>query len=203
MNSKFRLILLIVSFPFIAFANGDGGKKTKKGGEDQYDKYEREEVAFYRDRKEFVKPDPKPVVVAPQNEVEDVSVKLSHHFASGNKVYIAADPRLDRMIEIDRKEKYGTDVADGFRIQVYAGASRQGALSRKSQVKQSELVQESGVIDYIDYRAPNYVVRVGDFLEKEDALMFCRKLRREFPGAFVAPARVNVPKYNPDMDSNR
>ncbi|MEO1448727.1 MAG: SPOR domain-containing protein [Bacteroidota bacterium] len=159
-----------------------------QGSEKQYYKYEREEVSLYRDRSDFSLPD----VETPVENPEPVLPKgrsVAPYFSEGNQVYIEADGRLEtlvnRHIAINKKIR----TLSGFRVQVFAGSSRSSAL----RMKQRLMILD--VPSYLDYKTPNYVVRVGDFLEKEDAILFSRDIRKSFPGAFVVPDQVAVPKY--------
>lgn len=164
-----------------------------QGGEKQYYKYEREEVALYRDRVKFTMPEVEapvenPVPVLPKGQ------SVAPYFQEGNNVYIEADSRLETLIERHKAINRKVRTLDGFRVQVFAGSSRSSALRMKQQLMILE------VPSYLDYRVPNYVVRVGDFLDKEDAILFARDIRGTFPGAFVVPDRVAAPKYKAPED---
>jgi hypothetical protein len=78
----------------------------------------------------------------------------------------------------------------GYRVQVFAGASRSGAMRAYSMA--TNLFPDHKA--WFTHRAPNYRVRVGDFMSIEDAEMFRREARGEFPGAFIVPEEVTVPK---------
>lgn len=168
-----------------------GGGKKKKGDQDknkdQYYKYEREEVSAYRDRRDFEMPPP-PEAVVEEIEVPDpTATSLEPLFMSGRKVYMDVDQRLRQLVARDSVLKGRIDKLPGYRVQIYANVGRQGALSTKSAL----MSNYPGVPNYLTYRAPNYVVRVGDFIDKEEAVLFCRQLKETFPSAFVAPDTVN------------
>lgn len=159
-----------------------------QGGEKQYYKYEREEVAPYRDRVDFPLPEVKAPVENPEPKLPK-GPSVAPYFSEGNQVYIEADGRLETLVDRHKAIGEKTRKLPGFRVQVFAGSSRSSALRMKQQL----MILEAP--SYLDYRAPNYVVRVGDFLEKEDAILFARDIHGTFPGAFVVPDRVAVPKY--------
>ena len=47
---------------------------------------------------------------------------------------------------------------------------------------------------YLDYDRPNYRVKVGNFLNREDAKELYKKLKRRFPEAMIVPDQVTVIK---------
>ncbi|MEM7655206.1 MAG: SPOR domain-containing protein [Bacteroidota bacterium] len=156
---------------------------------DTYYKYEREEVGFYRDKINFVLPEPQAVEVEVQEtEALPDAISLDHLFPTGKKLHIEADPNLLQLIKLDIEAKGKIRSVNGFRVQVYAGSSRNQA----SQRKQTLLGMFPDHVSYLGFEAPNFVVKIGDFMDKEEALLFCRELRQTYAGAFVRPDLVNV-----------
>jgi hypothetical protein len=187
-----RTLFLFLTIGFISplLWAGEGGDKKKDKNKDQYYKYEREDVSSYRDRRTFdMPPLPEPTIVEVE-EVDPETISLEPLFRGGRKVYLDADERLGLMVARDSILKSQIDKLPGYRIQIYADVGRQGAIRTKSLLMQ----YYPGVANYLTYRAPNYVIRVGDFLDKEEAIIFTRKLKETFPNAFVAPDKVNLPR---------
>ncbi|MEL6649484.1 MAG: SPOR domain-containing protein [Bacteroidota bacterium] len=187
-----RLFTLLLACLLLLPSAYAGGEKKKKGGDkdknkEQYYKYEREEVAAYRDRRNFeMPPPPEPVEVEPE-VVSPQASSLEPYFMGGRKVYLDVDPRLRQLVARDSVLKGRIDKLPGYRVQIYANVGRQRALATKSTLMSAY----PDVPNYLTYRAPNYVVRVGDFIDKEEAELFCRKLKETFPSAFVAPDNIN------------
>ncbi|TAE50866.1 MAG: SPOR domain-containing protein, partial [Bacteroidetes bacterium] len=50
---------------------------------------------------------------------------------------------------------------------------------------------------YLDFTAPNYTVRLGDFTNKEGATDVMKQVRTQFIGAFVVPDQVYVNRQLP------
>jgi hypothetical protein len=78
----------------------------------------------------------------------------------------------------------------GFRVQVYVGKDREEA----SRIKGICLNLEKDEEAYLDYDRPNYRVKVGNFLNREDAKELYKKLKRRFPEAMIVPDQVTVIK---------
>lgn len=78
----------------------------------------------------------------------------------------------------------------GFRVQVYVGKDREEA----SRVKGICLNMKKEEDAYLDYDRPNYRVKVGNFLNREDAKALYKDLKRRFPEAMIVPDQVTVIK---------
>ncbi|GAB4125123.1 MAG: hypothetical protein Fur0027_04470 [Raineya sp.] len=78
----------------------------------------------------------------------------------------------------------------GFRVQVYVGKDREEA----SRIKGICLNMKKEEDAYLDYDRPNYRVKVGNFLNREDAKILYKELKRRFPEAMIVPDQVTVIK---------
>jgi len=76
----------------------------------------------------------------------------------------------------------------GFRVQIFAGASRNQAFSEQTRFRG----MYKDVDTYITYDEPNYRVKVGDFRSRSEANAFMRELRQYFSNVFVFSESVFV-----------
>ncbi|MDX2247063.1 MAG: SPOR domain-containing protein [Bacteroidia bacterium] len=189
------LSILLAGVMSMQVPSGDGDDKKKSKGKEFYYKYEREEVSDYRDRVEFKMPEPKVIAVQITEETPH-GMSLSYLFSPGKKLHIEADAQLESLIQKHIEINAGTHQVSGFRIQVFAGSNRQNAWSSKG----TAMSRFSQLPQYLEYEAPNYVVRVGDFMDKEDAILMLRAMREVFPGAFIVPDMVKVPRVLPEEE---
>ncbi|MEO0898530.1 MAG: SPOR domain-containing protein [Bacteroidota bacterium] len=164
-------------------------------GKENYFQYESENVEAFRDKIEFQLPEPT-VIIKEEAENKLNPDSLSNFFLEGNKLHIQADNQLNVWIDRDKEIKKKITDIDGFRIQVYAGTKRANAFS----VKGGLIGRFPDYTSYLEYKSPNYVVRIGDFMKREDAILFQKIIRESFPGAFIVPDVVKVPKYNPEWE---
>ena len=74
----------------------------------------------------------------------------------------------------------------GYTIQVYSGTSRDRADYRKSIVYQ--IIPDAR--PKIDWNAPNYKVRVGNYIEKLEAHKIYTQIKKEIPQAILIPIKV-------------
>lgn len=151
-----------------------------------YDKYETEKVSAQRIVIPFRYP------VAPRDWQEQGSNDGSPILqGTPETVTLEEDPLLkvfiNRHIEINKR----LQVEPGFRIQIFAGSSREEAENVKLKFAQSF----SEMASYITHEEPYYKVRVGDYLKKDEADKNLRTFRTVFPQAFVVRDQIRVPKY--------
>lgn len=150
-----------------------------------YRAFERRGLESFRKRSDFVDPyeniKPKPPEVLPNTDTSRRKVEA--------KLEIA--PPVARLLQRHIDYNVSLTETDGFRIQVYSGAQRDAAA--KVRYDAAELLRGDHAV-YSFYDRPYFKVRVGDLLTKEEADRLCRDLRQTYPGAFVVPDVVKVPK---------
>ncbi len=113
-------------------------------------------------------------------------------------VYVIKDSRFDlltkKKAEINKKAADARKPNKGYRIQVLNTTDRNQALAAKS--KLLSLFPEHKT--YLMYQAPYFKIRIGNFVEKNEADDLKKELTRMFPaGVFVIPSDIEV---KPDRD---
>jgi hypothetical protein len=121
----------------------------------------------------------------------DTVVELNFNTANKGTVKIVKDERLDQITEfIGRKsESIEGSVIDGYRIQIFFAESRSVAQSQKAGFINSFNEHKA----YIDYLAPNYRIRVGNFRTKLQAEKFKQKLISTYPTSIVLEEKIELP----------
>lgn len=125
-------------------------------------------------------------------------------FAQGRgKVEVVKDPKVDSLIQeylVDKKtgplaNAPAGDAApvstDGYRVQIYMGAQRQGAFEAQARFQQ----RFPDLRTYISYREPNFRVKVGDFRTRLEAEKMVHDLKPWFSGLFIVSEKIS-PKLN-------
>jgi hypothetical protein len=110
--------------------------------------------------------------------------------ASIGAVKVVKDSRLDLLV---KKQIYINTLAirnqQGFRVQVISTNKRTEANDIKARVMQLYPDYRT----YLDYQAPYFKVRIGDFKTREEATDLREKISNSFPGGiFVVPAIINL-----------
>ncbi|MEI8110448.1 MAG: SPOR domain-containing protein [Chitinophagia bacterium] len=113
---------------------------------------------------------------------------------------VIKDPRLDvltqkqRIINQKLSMMAGNGLYKGFRIQVLSSPKREDAI----RVKADLLTNFPDHKAYILYQSPNFKVRIGNFIRREDALKLKELLNKSYPqGVYLVEDAV---EYNPRED---
>jgi len=74
---------------------------------------------------------------------------------------------------------------EGYRIQVYSG--REGATARRIHTQ----LQSAGYEAFLYYEAPQYRVRIGNYIEREEAVQACAIIKKQgYAEAWVVKSLV-------------
>jgi hypothetical protein len=96
------------------------------------------------------------------------------------------DMILDTMATRNRSIKY----ANGFRIQIYMGTDRKQADDAKLYVYNSF----PELNPYLQFSAPKYQIRVGDFMSRLDAERYHTQMKDIFPNALIVSEKIDLRK---------
>lgn len=124
----------------------------------------------------------------------DSIVELNFNTTDKGSVTIIKDERLDQITEfIGRKsESIEGTLIDGYRIQIFFAESRSIAQSQKATFINSFNEHKA----YIDYLAPNYRIRVGNFRTKLQAEKFKQELISTYPTSIVLKDKIELPELS-------
>ena len=101
------------------------------------------------------------------------------------------DPRLEILLERYNK----THEIRGYRIQIISSSKKE--LARKAMSRFASLYQD--IEAYEVYQQPFFIIKVGDFLTKLEAVKVLREIESEFPGSFVLPDKITpLKQYTKD-----
>lgn len=110
------------------------------------------------------------------NPFEEISKKKS---AKSGKVRFFQDERIESLI----KENVPAEnaVVNGFRVQVFSSNSHATAKRDAFNIEQKLKSAYPYMSVYISYSSPFWKVRIGDFLNQEEAKLFLDELVRKLP----------------------
>ena len=134
-----------------------------------------ENISGLRPKFETYTPD-KPIDTVDVNEPDQQVPALSNDISEN----------LNQMLESSFKRNEDIDYVNGYTIQVYSGSSRENANMVKTDIYKyiPNAKPKEG------FEAPNFKVRVGEFLEKIEAQRIYSEIKVHFPQAIVIPARI-------------
>ena len=91
---------------------------------------------------------------------------------------------------IKTRSTYSRISNEGYRLQVYYNSDKK--LVNSQRMKFIKKYRELETL--ITYDSPNYILRAGDFMNKNEAEEVRKKIRKNFPEAFVIKTKINIPK---------
>ncbi len=127
----------------------------------------------------------KPVEVKAEVPVRTVATILPIPGDSG-RVTIHESARIQGLMKDYASTK---QPLKGYRVQIFLGDR-----SKAEEIRRSFLVKHPDTPAYLDYLAPNFRVRVGDQRTKLDGEKLKQALLNEFPGLYVVPCEIEMPR---------
>lgn len=79
----------------------------------------------------------------------------------------------------------------GFRIQIFLGS-----LEDAKKFRQQYILQHPNAMIYISQNIPDYVLRYGNFLSKNEARVSLKEIRKEIPSAIIVDDMVEPPRID-------
>jgi hypothetical protein len=162
-----QFVLLSITFVLCSCATGVSQKSQSK--ESKYS----EDLSSYRPK---VEKD-----TASKESVAPTSISKNQPITSAKDVTEAIDAKLSSIAQ------NAPVSAKGYRVNIYSGTSRDEASIIK---KQAELL--SGTQVYIQFKTPNFRVKVGDAINRLEANYLLSQLKSDFPAAVVVPDDIVI-----------
>jgi hypothetical protein len=112
--------------------------------------------------------------------------------AAAGTVNVKKDPRIDALTTFLGTPQNGksTVTVKGFRVQIFTDRDKNKVNQRRADYLAFYAEQPA----YIDFLAPNFRLRVGNFRTKLDASYFQNKIKPHFPDAVIVMDDVELPK---------
>jgi len=129
-------------------------------------------------------------------------LKNSDNNTTGGHLNINQNYALDTLISryilanVNLSKENGYFGMEGFRIQIYRSSVR-NARDESNKAKQEFLDKFQDINSYILFDNPGwYMVRVGDYRSKTEAMKQYLIISKEFPDAYLVPDIINFPDLN-------
>lgn len=117
---------------------------------------------------------------------------FSQNTKENSGVVIIKDKKIDDLIK--NKSNIRRVSTAGYRVQIYFSTDK----DKVQELRMKFIKQYPKMETYITFDAPNYILRVGDFTEKNDAERFKKEIFREYPENFILKTAINVPNDDED-----
>ena len=126
--------------------------------------------------------------------ISDSIPTLNFDNQTPGQVVYKSSAELDEITEFVGKHKSDPEKAriEGYRVQIYFNENKSVALGQKANF----IAQYGEHKAYLDYLAPNYRVRVGNFRTKLEAEKLKQELLANYPTCIIIKDNIELPAIN-------
>ena len=110
-----------------------------------------------------------------------------------DKLIIQIDPKINDLLRQQTAQSKKTGTISGFRLQLYFGSGEK-AHDQAIKKKNDFLASYPDVKAYLLFKSPDFIVRIGDFRTKSEALKMQKMLLFQFPNAFIVADEIAFPE---------
>jgi len=121
-------------------------------------------------------------VAAQQNQ--DILTRLERPASTGGRVTIQEEEGIRELFNIHLQQQKALNGIKGYRIVISRGSGQQ-AREAANKTRAGFISKYEDTKCYIVFENPFYVVYVGDFRTKSDALRFSQMIDKDYPDAFI------------------
>ena len=117
------------------------------------------------------------------------------------KLNIECDPKINDLLKHQTTQSKKSGTMSGFRLQIYFG-SGENAHNQAIKIKTEFLSSNPNVKIYLQFKSPDFIVRVGNFRTKSEALKMKKALLFQFPNAFIIADEIAFPELLSNTTNN-
>lgn len=110
-----------------------------------------------------------------------------------DKLNIQSDSKINDLLKQHAVQSKKLGTVGGYRLQIYFG-SGENAHNQAIKIKTEFLSSNSDVKTYLLFKSPDFIVRVGDFRTKSEALKLKKALIFQYPNAFIVADEIALPE---------
>lgn len=125
------------------------------------------------------------IFIAPALKAQEVLLKGDNV----SMINVYGDYRLSSVpLKKTPKKQVSSYSAKGYRILLYRGQDKETAYQMQSDFRSKYDFGKLGV----QFDAPNFYVKTGEFLDRNDADFHLEKIQADFPDAVIVPDQITV-----------
>jgi hypothetical protein len=107
-------------------------------------------------------------------------------------IKVEKDDRIDKVSDLMRGGASNHPVINGYRVQIISSSTKSMVDGERGKFMSSYRETNS----YIDYKAPNFRLRVGNFRNKLEAQKFQHEIMEAFPNTLVISDSIDFPRLD-------
>ena len=127
-------------------------------------------------------------------QVDSALLGMDIFSALPDNVVLVQSPQL-RSALLSKAAADASKLTNGFRIRIYSSSAR-GAREASLAVLQRFNKQYPRIQVYRSYAAPNFKVTVGNFRNRAEAESLCRRIKTDYPDAFIVREKFRFPSID-------
>ncbi|MBN1819124.1 MAG: SPOR domain-containing protein [Prolixibacteraceae bacterium] len=116
-----------------------------------------------------------------------------------SKLHLQQDARLTDMVKWQIENNESKNGIDGWRVNIFT-SSQNDAYEKAREVKKRFLSKYPDIPVHLLFNAPDFIVRVGDFRTRNEALKLRKEIQRMYPKAFEVWGKINFPEIEEKKD---
>ena len=109
------------------------------------------------------------------------------------KLNIQCEPRINDLLKQLATQSKKSGSMSGYRLQLFFGSGEK-AHAQAVKIKTEFLTSNPGVKTYLLFKSPDFIVRVGNFRTKSEALKMQKALLFQYPNAFIVADDISFPE---------
>jgi len=111
------------------------------------------------------------------------------------KLNIKCDAKINDLLAHQAEQAKKSGTTSGYRLQLYFG-SGENAHNKALKIKTEFLAVNPEIKAYLLFKSPDFIVRVGNWRTKSEALKMRKSLTLRFPNAFIVADDIVLPELN-------
>ena len=109
------------------------------------------------------------------------------------KLNVQGEPRINELLRQYAVQSKKNGTTSGFRLQLYFGSGEK-AHAQAIKIKTDFLSTNPDIKTYLLFKSPDFIVRVGNFRTKSEALKMQKALLLQYPNAFIVADEIAFPE---------
>lgn len=126
-------------------------------------------------------------------KTQEYELNDADSLAIWDKLNIQCDPKIIDLLRQQAEQSKKSGTINGYRLQIYFG-SGENSHSQAVRMKSEFLSSYPDVKTYLLFKSPDFIVRVGNFRTKSEALKMQKSLLYKFPNAFIVADEIALPE---------
>jgi signal peptidase I len=102
---------------------------------------------------------------------------------------------IDSLLNTDKKNQKFKAGFNGYRIQIFSGTSVEKNKAIEIKAKFNQLFPDQR--SYLEYKAPNFRVKVGNFRTKTSAMYMLSKVKAQFSNSYLVKSLIRFSEIKP------